>query len=86
MYEKYFKPFTDIEYHYEIKNCLETAYQEGFAKGLAEAREKIRAKGCEEGQREMFLALARKLKARGDSVAGIVDLTGLEETEIAGLE
>ncbi len=82
MYEKYFKPFTDIEYHYEIKNCLETAYQEGFAKGLAEA---IRATGREEGQREMFLALARKMKAQDFEASAIAALTGLAKDEINAL-
>jgi flagellar biosynthesis/type III secretory pathway protein FliH len=74
MYEKYFKPFTDLEYHYEIKNCLETAYEEGYAKGLAQ------------GQREAVLMMAaRKLKERGESVADIAELTGLAADEIAAL-
>jgi hypothetical protein len=76
MYEKYFKPFTDLEYHYEIKNCLETAYEEGYTEGYA--------KGLAQGQREAVLMMAaRKLKERGESVADIAELTGLAADEIA---
>ncbi len=85
MYEKYFKPFTDIEYHYEIKNCLETAYEEGYAQGLAEVRAKNRDNGYAEGWQKVALEIAHKMKARGDSVADIVALTGLSEDEIAAL-
>jgi len=60
---------------------LEQGRKEGRKIGRAEGREEGRAEGREEGREEAIVAIARKLKQRGASVAEIAELTGLSEEE-----
>ncbi|MBQ7444097.1 MAG: Rpn family recombination-promoting nuclease/putative transposase [Bacteroidaceae bacterium] len=68
---------------------LEEGLEEGLAKGLAEGREKGlaegRAEGLAKGRAEEKLDNARKMKAKGYSLADIADITGLTPEEIERL-
>ena len=53
--------------------------EEGRAEGREEGRKEGRKIGRAEGREEAIVAIARKLKQRGASVAEIAELTGLSE-------
>lgn len=59
----------------DFKNCLDTAYKEGYKKGLAAAN---KAKGRAEG----IVETARNLKQMGLDVSQISKGTGLSIDEI----
>ena len=63
--------------------------RQGRAEGLEEGIEQGRAEGLEEGRAEgraeTVLAIARKMKSKGSSVADIQELTGLSVEEIGCL-
>ena len=58
-----------------------TLYNSGVRQGRAEGREEGRA----EGRAETVLAIARKMKSKGSSVADIQELTGISVEEIGCL-
>ena len=62
-----------VKYYRDMKNVIDTALVDGLAQGIAQ------------GETAAMQKVARKMKARGDSVADIVALTGLSEDEIAAL-
>lgn len=62
----------------DIKNSIDTAREEGLAKG----REEGLAKGREEGQKESLLKVAKKLLATGMDPKSIAEMTGLSPHEV----
>ena len=52
---------------------------------IAVAREEGRDEGIEEGQQKRDKEIAKKMKARGDSIDSINDITGLSFDEIVNL-
>ena len=82
----------------DIKNSIDTAREEGLAKGREEGLAKGReeglakgreegieeglAKGREEGQKESLLKVAKKLLATGMDPKSIAEMTGLSPREV----
>lgn len=82
----------------DIKNSIDTAREEGLAKGreeglaeglakgreegIAKGREEGLAKGREEGQKESLLKVAKKLLATGMDPKSIAEMTGLSPHEV----
>ena len=70
---------------WDIIRTETTLYNSGVRQGRAEGREEGReegeAIGLERGRAETVLAIARKMKSKGSSVADIQELTGLSEHE-----
>jgi predicted transposase/invertase (TIGR01784 family) len=65
----------------DFKNCLDTAYKEGYKEGLAAAKEEIKAANKAEG----IVEIARNLKQIGLDVSKIAQVTGLSIEEIEQL-
>ncbi|SEH05013.1 PD-(D/E)XK nuclease family transposase [Candidatus Venteria ishoeyi] len=107
IFEKLFKQaeianYTDAEYteyetslkiYRDLKNSIDTAFDdgklegrvEGRAEGMAEGMTKGRAEGLAEGEQQALLCTAEKLKKAGVAVEIIVQTTGLTVREIEGL-
>ena len=74
----------------DIKNCLDTAYKEGYKEGLAAAKEEIKAANKAEGLAEEIekgkakerADIAKKMKIKGFDLNLISDITGLSIDEI----
>ena len=66
---------------WDIIRTETTLYNSGVRQGRAEGLEEGRA----EGRAETVLAIARKMKSKGSSVADIQELTGLSVEEIGCL-
>ena len=65
----------------DFKNCLDTAYKEGYKEGLAAAKEEIKAANKAEG----IVEIARNLKQMGLDASKIAQVTGLSIEEIEQL-
>ena len=65
----------------DIKNCLDTAYKEGYKEGLAAAKEEIKAANKAKGRADT----AKKMKIKGLDLNLISDITGLSIDEIEQL-
>jgi predicted transposase/invertase (TIGR01784 family) len=70
-----------LKYHRDLKNVVDTAYEEGQKKGEM----KMRMEGKIEGKIEITYEIAKNLKSMGFSVEQIKLATGLSETEIEKL-
>ena len=66
----------------DIKNSIDTAREEGLAKGREEGIEEGLAKGREEGQKESLLKVAKKLLATDMDPKSIAEMTGLSPHEV----
>ena len=66
----------------DFKNCLDTAYKEGYKEGLAAAKEEIKAANKAKGRAEAIVETARNLKQMGLDVSQISKGTGLSIDEI----
>ena len=66
----------------DFKNCLDTAYKEGYKKGLAAAKEEIKAANKAKGRAEGIVETARNLKQMGLDISQISKGTGLSIDEI----
>ncbi len=80
--DKYINPFTDfgeesLKYYRDLKNVVDTSFDEGKAEGIAEGK----AEGIAEGKAE----IARQMKSEGEPIEKIVRFTGLTADEIAKL-
>jgi predicted transposase/invertase (TIGR01784 family) len=62
-----------LKYYRDIKGAIDTAFEDG------------KMEGKEEGKMEGKMEIAKKLKLKGLSIEGIVELTGLSENEIKKL-
>ena len=65
----------------DFKNCLDTAYKEGYKKGLAAAKEEIKAANKAKERSDT----AKKMKIKGLDLNLISDITGLSIEEIKKL-
>jgi hypothetical protein len=65
----------------DFKNCLDTAYKEGYKKGLAAAKEEIKAANKAKERSDT----AKKMKIKGLDLNLISDITGLSIDEIEQL-
>jgi predicted transposase/invertase (TIGR01784 family) len=87
--EEMMKYEESLKYYRDLKNVIDTSFEEGREEGRSEGREEGRAEGRKEGRvegREEFrLAIARQMKSEGEPLEKIVRLTGLTEEEIAHL-
>jgi predicted transposase/invertase (TIGR01784 family) len=87
--EEYSEYQESLKVYRDLKNSIDTAYDEGKAEGLAEGIKKGLAEGVEkglaEGKAEGIRLTAQKLKQEGLSVEMIAKVTGLTVEEIAGL-
>ena len=74
-------------------NIIDTAREDGIAAGIAEGEAKGRsegfakgeAKGRAEGKSETLAAVAKSMKAKGYSIADIMDVSGLSQKEVEDL-
>jgi predicted transposase/invertase (TIGR01784 family) len=66
-----------LKYYRDLKNVLDTSFDEGKAEGKAE--------GKEEGKAELKIEIARQMKSEGEPVEKIVRFTGLPADEIERL-
>ena len=65
----------------DLKNCLDTAIQEGLEKGRAEGLEKGRA----EGEKMTSIAIAKKMMAMGLDDNTVMQATGISASDITEL-
>ena len=74
-----------LKVYRDLKNSIDTAYDEGVeegrTEGLKEGEQRGRTEGLKEGQRET----AAKMKAKGYSPADISEMTGLSIDEVEKL-
>ena len=90
--DKYINPLTDfgfkklfgtepdpesLKYYRDLKNVVDTSWEEGKAEGLAE--------GMEKGMEKGMLTVARQMKAEGLPIEQIMRFTGLSRAEIEEL-
>ncbi len=68
--EEYNHPF---HYYNDLKNVMETSFEEGLKKGE------------EKGRKETQIDIAKEMKAQGFDIASIVKVTKLSEEEIRRL-
>ena len=77
------------DYYSTMKTAADKGRAEGRAEGLVEGRAEGRAEGLVEGRTEGIEQTkrenARKMKARGYSVADIADITGLAPEDVEKL-
>jgi predicted transposase/invertase (TIGR01784 family) len=66
-----------LKYYRDLKNVVDTSYDEGKAEGLAE--------GLAEGKNERTREIAREMKRKGMDISLIADITGLPIADIASL-
>ena len=63
-----------LKYYRDVKNAMDTMFEEGREEGLQEGRE--------EGRQEEKITIARQMKLAGLSTDQIVSITGLTEDEV----
>ena len=61
----------------DYRNCIDFAREEGHASGFAEGRS--------EGKTEGIASVAKSMKAKGYSIADIMDVSGLSQKEVEDL-
>ena len=61
----------------DYRNCIDFAREEGHASGFAEGRS--------EGKTEGIASVAKSMKAKGYSIADIMDVSGLSQKEVEEL-
>jgi len=85
--EEYGEYENSLKVYRDLKNTLDTAFDEGRAEGLVEGREEGREEGIligeERGEKKSLIATAKKMKAAGIATQTIAEVTGLS---IAGIE
>lgn len=70
---------------HEEATRVKGAYLKGVADGKEQGKIEGREVGREEGYKQAMLGIAKSMKARGDSVASIMAITGLSEAEVEAL-
>ncbi|MDO8970297.1 MAG: Rpn family recombination-promoting nuclease/putative transposase, partial [Saprospiraceae bacterium] len=70
-----------LKYYRDLKNVVDTSFDEGKAEGIAEGKAEGIAEGIAEGKAE----IARQMKSEGEPIEKIVRFTGLTADEIAKL-
>ncbi len=82
-----------LKYYRDLKNVIDTAWEEGkeegFEEGLERGREEGLEKGREEGEQMGIkmgkIEIARKLLSQGMSREQVQEMTGLDEEEMKGV-
>lgn len=74
------------KFYGDIKNCLDTAFEEGKEEGKEEGLKQCRIKGLKkgriEGKKTMIIEIIRKGVSNNMSVETLTQLTGLTEKEV----
>ena len=70
-----------LKYYRDLKNVIDTSFDEGKAEGKAEGREEGKA----EGKEERNVEIARQMKLEGEALEKIIRYTGLSKEEIEKL-
>ena len=70
-----------LKYYRDLKNVVDTSFDEGIAVGKAEGIAVGKAEGIAEGK----AAIARQMKSEGEPVEKIIRFTGLTKDEIEKL-
>ena len=70
-----------LKIYRDLKNVMDTQFEEGREEGRAEGL----VKGRKEGQREREKQIARDMKLSGESLEKIMAYTGLTEDQIRQL-
>lgn len=70
-----------LKYYRDLKNVIDTSFEEGKEEGKVEGR----AEGREEGKVESKMEIARQMKLEGEALEKIIRYTGLSEAEIEKL-
>ncbi len=74
-----------LKIYRDIKNVIDTAYDEGKIEGIIEGEAKGKAEGLEEGKAAGKAEIARAMKSRGLDPEFIADVTGLSISQINDL-
>jgi predicted transposase/invertase (TIGR01784 family) len=72
---------SSLKYYRDLKNVVDTSFDEGKAEGIEEGK----AKGLEEGIAKGKIEIARQMKLEGEPIDKIARFTGLSEEDIARL-
>jgi predicted transposase/invertase (TIGR01784 family) len=70
-----------LKYYRDLKNVVDTSFDEGKAEGRAEGK----VEGKAEGKAEGTVEIARRMKLEGEPIDKIARFTGLSNTEIENL-
>ncbi len=73
---------SSLKYYRDLKNVIDTSFEEGKAEGEAVGIAVGRAVGREEGKAEGKTEIARQMKLEGDSAEKIARITGLAKEDI----
>jgi predicted transposase/invertase (TIGR01784 family) len=68
------------------REAREEGREEGLERGREEGREQGREEGRENGREEESVRVARRLLARGESVADVASVTELSEKRVREIE
>jgi len=74
-----------LKIYRDLKNVMDTQFEEGRDEGWAEGLVKGRKEGRKDGQREREKQIARDMKLSGESLEKIMTYTGLTEDQIRQL-
>ena len=76
---------SSLKYYRDLKNVVDTSYNEGKAEGIEEGIAKGLEEGIAKGIAERNAQFARQMKLEGESIDKIARFTGLSEEDIARL-
>jgi predicted transposase/invertase (TIGR01784 family) len=76
---------SSLKYYRDIKNVIDTAFEQGLEDGLRKGIEEGREEGREKGREEARTGIARQMKAAGKSIDEIMLFTGLSADVISDL-
>lgn len=74
-----------LKIYRDIKNVIDTAYDEGKMEGNIEGEARGKAEGLQEGEAKKSLEIARTMKVKGLDLQFIAEVTGLSVGQISSL-
>jgi len=74
-----------LKYYRDLKNSIDTAFDEGKNEGMIEGEERGMIEGEVKGKAEGKVETAIKMKKKGYTIADIVEITGLSIEEVEQL-
>ena len=74
-----------LKYDRDLKNVVDTSFEEGKAEGWEEGLQEGLQMGKQEGLQEGKRTMASHMKAKGLDIALIAELTGLSQAEIESI-
>jgi predicted transposase/invertase (TIGR01784 family) len=83
--EEYAEYEESLKVYRDLKNCIDTAFDEGKAEGFDEGKTEGFDEGKAEGKRENILEIAKNMKSAGYTSSDISTMTGLSVNEIKRL-